>query len=190
MYRAQRLLRCKFRFRLFYADVLMLRAQGICPSIPWRPRQRVRALTTLQLLPSQHAGWPFSSVHRRVFAAGLRANGCGGCAQLLGWQASRGGEMLLTLGAASELRLLTDLVVRTSMTLRIVNATFFLAAHQIRVEPGARLELEDVTVADSQGSSALVVQGEATGLRCTFVRCSASTNVVLSGIDTQHTQTI
>jgi hypothetical protein len=78
----------------------------------------------------------------------------------------------------------TDLVVRTGTTLRLASTgiTVVIGPHQIRVEPGARLELDGLTLADSVRSSALVVRGSAAALRTTFVRCTATTNMILSGV--------
>ncbi len=79
----------------------------------------------------------------------------------------------------------TDLVVRTgTTTLRLASTgiTVVIGSHQIRVEPGARLELDWLTLADSMRSSALVVRGSAAALRATFVRCTATTNMILSGV--------
>jgi hypothetical protein len=79
----------------------------------------------------------------------------------------------------------TDLIVRSGATLRLTSSTrtiVVIGPHQIRVEPGARLELDGLTIADSVQSSALVVGGSATAFRTTFVRCNATTNMVLSGL--------
>jgi hypothetical protein len=79
----------------------------------------------------------------------------------------------------------TDLVVRSGTTLRLtssVNTIVVIGAHQIRVESGARLELDGLTFADSVQSSALLVRGSAIALRTMFVRCNATTNTVLSGV--------
>ena len=79
----------------------------------------------------------------------------------------------------------TDLVVRSGTTLRISSSrrtAIVIGPHQIRVESGARLELDGLTIADSVLSSALVVRGSAAATRCTFVRCSVTTNLILSGL--------
>jgi hypothetical protein len=79
----------------------------------------------------------------------------------------------------------TDLVIRIGTVLRITSilqTTVVVGPHQIRVESGARLEIENITIADSVLSSALVVRGSASASRCTFARCSATTNFILLGI--------
>jgi hypothetical protein len=78
----------------------------------------------------------------------------------------------------------TDLVVRSGTTLRLTSSsrtTVVIGAHQIRVESGARLEMDGLTLADSIYSSALIVRGSAVAVRTTFVRCNATTNMVMSG---------
>jgi endonuclease-8 len=71
----------------------------------------------------------------------------------------------------SSIALETDLVVRTGTTLRLssTGTTVVIGPHQIRVEPGARLELDGLTLADSVRSSALVVRGSAAALRTALV---------------------
>jgi hypothetical protein len=83
----------------------------------------------------------------------------------------------------ASLTLESDLVVRSGTTLRLTSTrtTVIVGSHQIRVESGARLELDGLTLADSVQSSALVVAGSATASRTTFFRCNAETNVILSG---------
>jgi hypothetical protein len=79
----------------------------------------------------------------------------------------------------------TDLVVRSGTVLRVTssaNTTIVVGPHQIRVELGARLEIEGITIADSVQSSALVVRGAAWAARCTFARCSATTNIIAFGL--------
>jgi hypothetical protein len=79
----------------------------------------------------------------------------------------------------------SDLVVRSGTTLRLTSSartTVVIGPHQIRVESEARLELDGLTLADSVQSSALVVGGSAAALRTTFIRCRATTNMVLGGI--------
>jgi hypothetical protein len=82
----------------------------------------------------------------------------------------------------------TDLVVRDrrdGTTLRLISSThtaIVMGPHQIRVESGARLELDGLTMAGSVQSSALVVGGSAVAFRTTFLRCNATTNMILSGV--------
>jgi hypothetical protein len=79
----------------------------------------------------------------------------------------------------------TDLVVRSGTNLRLTSSTrttVVVGPHQVRVEPGARLELDGLTLADSVQSSALVIGGSAAALRTTFLRCHATTNTILSGV--------
>jgi hypothetical protein len=85
----------------------------------------------------------------------------------------------------TSLTLETDLVVRSGTTLRLASSarsTVAIGPHQVRVESGARLELDGLTLADSVQSSALVVGGSAVALRTTFIRCNATTNMILSGV--------
>jgi len=80
----------------------------------------------------------------------------------------------------------TDLVVRSGTVLRVTSSrhtTIAVGPHQIRVESGARLEIEGITIADSVQSSALVVRGSASAHRSTFTRCDTTTNIVPRTMD-------
>jgi serine/threonine protein kinase len=106
--------------------------------------------------------------------------------QFFGPHAAWQGPSNFTVTLSSDsLALQTDLVVRSGTTLRIassMNATIVVGPHQIRVETGARLEIEGLTIADSVASSALVVRGSASAVRCTFIRCTTATNLIVSGL--------
>ena len=76
--------------------------------------------------------------------------------------------------------LLADIVVRNGTALRIAGmpaearAMVVVGESELRVEAGAKLDLEGLTIANSTVSSALAVEGAATVARCTFVRCSTT----------------
>jgi hypothetical protein len=106
--------------------------------------------------------------------------------RFFGPQATWHGPPSFTITIAIDtVALQTDLVVRSGSALRITsstNATIAVGPHQIRVETGARLEIEGLRIADSVHSSALVVRGSASAARCTFIRCIGTTNLILSGV--------
>jgi hypothetical protein len=85
--------------------------------------------------------------------------------------------------------LLADIVVRSGTTLRITGTPaeerplIVVGESELRVEAGARLDLDGLTIANSTVSSALAVEGAATVARCTFVRCSTThANLVVGGV--------
>ncbi len=84
--------------------------------------------------------------------------------------------------------LLADIVVQSGTTLRITGTSaeerpvIVVGEGELRVEAGATLELDGLTIANSTVSSALAVEGSATVARCTFVWCSATlANLVMGG---------
>jgi hypothetical protein len=85
--------------------------------------------------------------------------------------------------------LLSDVVVRSGIALRITGTpaearpVIIVGESELRVEAGAKLELEALTIANSTVSSALAVEGVATVTRCTFVKCSTTlANLVIGGV--------
>ena len=87
--------------------------------------------------------------------------------------------------------LLADVVVRSGFALRISSTPaesearpmIVVGESELRVEAGATLELEGLTIANSTVSSALAVEGVATAARCTFVRCSTTlASLVMGGV--------
>ncbi len=118
-------------------------------------------------------------------AAQSRAAACW-LSRFFGSQAHRPGPPSFAIElAGTSIALETDLVVRSGTTLRLVSSahtTVVIGPHQIRVESGAWLELDGLTLADSVQSSALVVRGSVAALRTTFVRCEATTNMIMGGL--------
>jgi hypothetical protein len=85
--------------------------------------------------------------------------------------------------------LLADVVVRSGTALRItgtpaeVQPIVVVGESELRVEAGARLELDGLTIANSTASSALTVEGTVAVAHCTFVRCNtALANLVMGGV--------
>ena len=85
--------------------------------------------------------------------------------------------------------LLADIVVRSGATLRVssnpaeARPVIVVGESELRVEAGAKLELEGLTIANSTVSSSLAVEGAATVAWCTFVKCrTTQANLVLGGV--------
>jgi hypothetical protein len=80
-------------------------------------------------------------------------------------------------------------VVRAGSSLRVVGVAgnpptrIVVGARQLRVDLGGKLELERVSVAHSDGGSALVNAGELSVVDCSFVHCAASVNAVVRYIE-------
>ena len=128
---------------------------------------------------------PDPSVPSKSFAASSPMEAACWLSRFFGPQTTWIGPSTFSVEVASDFALQTDLVIRSGTTLRIESATntkMVIGAHQIRVNADARLDLRRMTVADSVLSTALVVTGSASLRDCAFIRCNATTNVVLSGI--------
>jgi hypothetical protein len=128
---------------------------------------------------------PDPSVPSKNFAASSPVEAACWLSRFFGPQTTWRGASSFSVEVASDFALQTDLVVRSGTTLRIESATntkIVIGAHQIRVDADAQLDLRRMTVSDSVLSTALVVIGSASLTGCTFIRCNATTNLLLSGI--------
>jgi hypothetical protein len=76
--------------------------------------------------------------------------------------------------------LVSDLVVRAGQRLSFSGhgGTLRVGKHQLQVHRGGALELMRLGVAESEASSAVIIEGVAAFANCTFVDCSARLNAV------------
>jgi hypothetical protein len=75
-------------------------------------------------------------------------------------------------------RLLADLVVRTGQHVQFIGGetTFIVGKQQLRVQTGATVGLQQITIAESMTASAIVIAGSASLRNCTVRNCVAQAN--------------
>jgi hypothetical protein len=102
--------------------------------------------------------------------------------RFFGPQAATGGSRtprIISLpGELPPVRLIADLVVRPGQTVPLIGGgnTLVVGKHQLRVQRGATLDLQRVTIAESAFASALVVAGGVFMTNCTVRDCVAQAN--------------
>jgi hypothetical protein len=83
-------------------------------------------------------------------------------------------------GKLAPVRMIADMVVRTGQNVRLIGdtTTLIVSKHQLRVQTGATLDLQRITIAESYAASALVIAGRVSMKNCTIRNCVAQANSV------------